>query len=130
LATVSEVRFRARPHPRERELTPVRNAALLRRRNLELVATTDGGKQMPKTFLALAVVSAVFASGSMACAQDYPFCIRGCEFGGGLGDCRFSTFQQCQATASGQNAYCAANPYFNAKAGAPPSPNRVSPKRL
>jgi Protein of unknown function (DUF3551) len=84
---------------------------------------------MPKTFLALAVVAAVFAPGSMACAQDYPFCIRGCEFGGGLGDCRFATLQQCQASASGQNAYCAANPYFSAKAGPLPGPNRASRKR-
>jgi Protein of unknown function (DUF3551) len=85
---------------------------------------------MPKTFLALAAAIAVFVPVSMACAQDYPFCIRGCEFGGGLGDCRFATLQQCQSTASGQNAYCAANPYFNAKAGSQPGLNRASRKRI
>jgi Protein of unknown function (DUF3551) len=83
---------------------------------------------MPKALLALVVVTAVFAPPSMACAQDYPFCIRGCEYG--AGDCRFTTLQQCQASASGQNAYCAPNPYFNAKAGLPPSPSRASRKRI
>ena len=35
--------------------------------------------------------------------------------GGGFGDCSFSTYQQCQATASGRDATCAANPYANAE---------------
>jgi hypothetical protein len=83
---------------------------------------------MPKTLLALAVATAALAPGSTARAQDYPFCIRGCEYG--AGDCRFATLQQCQASASGQNAYCAPNPYFNAKAGSPPGPSRLSHKRI
>jgi hypothetical protein len=66
----------------------------------------------------------------MACAQDYAFCIRSGNYGGGLGDCSFATFEQCQASASGQDGYCAANPYFNAKAGSPPGPSRVSRKRI
>jgi hypothetical protein len=41
---------------------------------------------------------------------------QGCDFGASAGDCSFSSLAQCQATASGRDAYCAANPYFNAKA--------------
>jgi hypothetical protein len=51
-----------------------------------------------------------------AAAKDYPYCIRGCDYGSSLGDCSFSTYQQCQATAAGRLAYCAANPYFSQNA--------------
>jgi hypothetical protein len=40
-----------------------------------------------------------------AAARDYPFCIKGCDFGSGRGDCSFSSYQQCQASASGRDAY-------------------------
>ena len=49
-------------------------------------------------------------------ASGMPFCIKGCDFGGALGDCIFSSYQQCLATASGRDATCAANPYFSANA--------------
>ena len=72
---------------------------------------------MRKAFRAMMVCCAASASGAMpAAAQNMPYCIKGCEFGSGLGDCSFATYQQCLATASGRTAYCAANPYFNAKA--------------
>jgi hypothetical protein len=65
----------------------------------------------------MVVCGAASASVAMpAAAQNSPYCIRGCDFGGGLGDCSFSSYQQCLATASGRDASCAANPYFNAKA--------------
>jgi hypothetical protein len=54
---------------------------------------------------------------SPATARDYPYCIKGCDYGSGLGDCSFATYQQCQATASGRAAYCTANPYFSENAG-------------
>jgi hypothetical protein len=64
---------------------------------------------------------AAVAAGAMAAANpvpaaagNFPFCIKGCDFG--AGDCSFSTYQQCQVTASGRDAYCDANPYFNANA--------------
>jgi hypothetical protein len=66
---------------------------------------------------------------SPAAARDYPFCIRGCDFGGGVGDCSFSSYQQCQATASGRDAYCAANPYFSANAELRPNRIRQSRRR-
>jgi hypothetical protein len=51
-----------------------------------------------------------------AAAGEFPYCIKGCDFGGGAGDCSFTSLAQCQATASGRDASCAANPYFNARA--------------
>jgi hypothetical protein len=65
----------------------------------------------------LALMAAVAVSAAMpAAAREFPYCIKGCDFGAGAGDCSFSTLAQCQATASGRDASCAANPYFNAKA--------------
>jgi uncharacterized protein DUF3551 len=64
-----------------------------------------------------------------AMAQEYPFCIKGGDFGGGRGDCSFATYQQCQATVSGRNGYCDANPYFNANTE-PPDRSRLSRRRF
>jgi hypothetical protein len=74
---------------------------------------------MRGAFRGLLVGCALLTSGALpAVAGEYPFCIRGCDFGGGRGDCSFSSYQQCQATASGRDAYCAENPYYNANANA------------
>ncbi len=62
-----------------------------------------------------------------AAARDYPFCIKGCDFGAARGDCSFASYQQCQATASGRDATCAENPYFSANAEL--QPNRVHQSR-
>ncbi len=51
-----------------------------------------------------------------ALAKDFPYCIKGCDFGGGAGDCSFSSYQQCQASAAGRDATCAANPNFSQSA--------------
>jgi hypothetical protein len=66
-------------------------------------------------------------SAASAASGNFPFCIQGCDFGGGLGDCSFSSYAQCQATASGRDASCAANPYFNANPA--PRPTRNGPSR-
>jgi len=72
---------------------------------------------MRRAWLALLAAGAVSAAVAMpASAGQFPYCIKGCDFGAGAGDCSFSTLAQCQATASGRDASCAANPYFNAKA--------------
>jgi hypothetical protein len=54
----------------------------------------------------------IAANGALnaAIAQDYPFCIKGCDFGAGY--CGFDSYAQCQATAAGRDAWCAANPVF------------------
>ena len=70
---------------------------------------------MQRALLALMAAFAVSAA-MPAAAREFPYCIRGCDFGAGAGDCSFSSLSQCQATASGRDASCAANPYFNAKA--------------
>ena len=57
---------------------------------------------MRRSFQTAVMCFAFTASAALpAAAQDYPFCIKGCDFGAGRGDCSFSTYQQCQATASG-----------------------------
>jgi Protein of unknown function (DUF3551) len=72
---------------------------------------------MRKVFWALMLCSAGSTLGALpAAARDYPFCIKGCDFGAGRGDCSFSSYQQCQATASGRDAYCDVNPYYSANA--------------
>ena len=43
--------------------------------------------------------------------SQFPFCIQGADNPGWSG-CSFQTFQECQATASGQNAECLANPWY------------------
>jgi Protein of unknown function (DUF3551) len=72
---------------------------------------------MQRAWLALMMAFTVSATVAMpAAAGGYPYCIKGCDFGAGAGDCSFLSLAQCQATASGRDASCAANPYFNAKA--------------
>jgi hypothetical protein len=58
------------------------------------------------------VVLAVVAPISPAAAQrDYPWCLQGRQWGY-PGNCQFSSFQQCQATASGTLSSCGINPRF------------------
>jgi hypothetical protein len=86
-----------------------------------------------RAFQALMLCSTVSLIGAPAAARDYPFCIRGCDFG--AGDCSFSSYQQCQATASGRDAYCVENPRFSArdfsaKAELQPDRSRQSKRRF
>jgi len=74
---------------------------------------------MRRAWLALMAAGAVSVA-MPAAAREFPYCIKGCEFGAGAGDCSFSSLAQCQATASGRDASCAANPYFNTKADMQP----------
>ena len=61
----------------------------------------------------LAILSALTMLGSVTPApaeaiQDR-YCLQGRQWGY-PGNCQFSTYQQCMATASGTNAYCGINP--------------------
>ena len=86
-----------------------------------------------RTLMAGCVVA---AAGAMpAAAGEMAYCIRGCDFGGGAGECGFASLAQCQASASGRNnATCVPNPSFNArfakaelsKAELPTNHNRLS----
>src|ERR1700761_2574677 len=81
---------------------------------------------------AIGMVVSFDASPAMAGnpAGDGAFCIRGFVYGGGggLGDCSFSSYEQCKATASGQEAWCLANPYYNS--GVETQRGRMSRRRL
>jgi hypothetical protein len=60
----------------------------------------------------LAVGSAAFAtigSASPAAAFDYPYCLQGKQTGI-PGDCSYRSYRECQASASGRDAYCNINP--------------------
>ena len=86
---------------------------------------------MRATVWTLMLCCTVSAMGALpAMSRDYPFCIRGCDFGGGPGDCIFSSYEQCQAAASGREASCAANPYFSADARLPADRPRQSRRRF
>lgn len=62
----------------------------------------------------------IFAAASTACilagtlsaaaAQDR-YCLQG-KIWGYPGNCQFATYQQCEATASGTDAYCGINPAY------------------
>lgn len=69
-------------------------------RNLLLALLSVGG---------LAMVGAAPAE---AVGTRYPFCIQGHEFPG-LSHCTFTSYEQCQASASGRLLTCIANPYYN-----------------
>jgi hypothetical protein len=69
---------------------------------------------MRRMFLALLAVAgfgmaAIAPAGAVG--TRYPFCLQG-EDSPGLSNCSFTSYQQCQATASGRRLYCVANPYF------------------
>ena len=86
---------------------------------------------MPRAFRAMLLCCAVLIVGALpAAARDYPFCIKGCDFGSGRGDCSFSSYRQCQASAAGRDAWCAENPYFSTKAELPPDGSRQSKRRF
>jgi hypothetical protein len=69
--------------------------------------------------MAITAISAVDMT--PAEARDNAFCIKGQDYDTVLGDCSFSSYEQCQATASGRYAYCDVNPYY---AGAESRPVR------
>ncbi|MDE5456252.1 DUF3551 domain-containing protein [Bradyrhizobium sp. CSA112] len=62
--------------------------------------------------LALTVTTvATVAGSSPAAAYDYPYCLQGRTIGI-PGDCSYSSYGQCMASASGRGLYCNVNPRF------------------
>jgi hypothetical protein len=65
------------------------------------------------------IVLALLAAGGLAVGLTpaeavgtrYPFCLQGND-SPGLSNCTFTSYQQCQASASGRFLYCVANPFF------------------
>jgi hypothetical protein len=84
---------------------------------------------MGKAMLLMLAVAGVGAGAPSAAADGLAYCIKGCDFGGGAGECNFISYEQCLATASGRDASCAANPYFKTKAEIPPR-GRQSQRRF
>jgi hypothetical protein len=68
---------------------------------------------MRNIYLALAATGLALAgtAPAQAVGTRYPVCIQGNEYPG-LSGCTFTSFQQCQATASGRFLTCIANPYY------------------
>jgi hypothetical protein len=66
-------------------------------------------------FLALLIIVGFgFAGPGLAQpATQYPFCIQGPDNPGWSG-CSFSSYHECQAAASGTEAECIANPWYQA----------------
>jgi hypothetical protein len=69
---------------------------------------------MRNIFLALLAAGGLAMAGlapAEAVGSRYPFCLQGDEFPG-LSNCTFTSYQQCQASASGRFLSCVANPYY------------------
>jgi hypothetical protein len=76
------------------------------------------------------VALALLAAGGLAMAGSapaeavgtrYPYCLQGND-SPGLSNCSFTSYEQCQATASGRMLYCVENPYFNPEGSYNPRP--------
>jgi len=81
---------------------------------------------MRTTLLALATVAASAALNvGAAQAQQYPFCLIS---GPGPGDCKYNTYEQCMATASGTGKYCQPNYWLPEFRGAPGAGYGYSPR--
>ena len=68
---------------------------------------------MRNAMLAMLALSAAavgtVAGSSPAAAYDYPYCLQGRTVGI-PGDCSYSSYRQCMASASGRGLYCNINP--------------------
>jgi hypothetical protein len=62
-------------------------------------------------FLAAGGLALAALTPAEAVGNRYPFCLQGDE-SPGLSNCTFTSYQQCQATASGRRLYCVANPFY------------------
>ena len=78
--------------------------------------------------LAASALSGLGAAPAAAVGTRYPFCLQGQEHPG-LSYCTFTSYEQCQATASGRFLYCIANPYYVSEGEPPPSAYRPLPGR-
>jgi hypothetical protein len=74
-----------------------------------------------RQIIGAAAFLAIVLSAAPASARDYPYCLQGRQWGY-PGKCDFTSYQQCQATASGTDSYCGTNPRFGY--GQPPQRRR------
>jgi hypothetical protein len=62
--------------------------------------------------LAAGGLAVIGAAPAEAVGTRYPFCIQGNDHPG-LSNCTFTSYEQCQASASGRFLYCIENPFYN-----------------
>ena len=83
-------------------------------------------------FLVAIGPAALNAAPAAAAGTRYPFCLQGNDQPG-LSGCVYTSYEQCQATASGRVLTCIANPYYVGDSDAPtsgyyrPLPGRTLP---
>lgn len=64
--------------------------------------------------LAAGGLAVLGAAPAEAVGTRYPFCLQGAS-SPGLSNCSFTSWAQCQATASGRNLTCIANPFYTGR---------------
>ena len=87
---------------------------------------------MHRAIVTLLTAGGLFALGvapAAAVGTRYPFCIQGDEYPA-LSNCTFTSYEQCQATASGRRLWCIANPYYVGPRDAAPEAYRSLPGRV
>jgi hypothetical protein len=81
--------------------------------------------------MAIGTTSAIAGSApAFAVGTAYPFCIQG-QMYPGLSNCTFTSYEQCQASATGRNLQCIANPFYAgtvAPRGYRPQPQEFPPE--
>jgi Protein of unknown function (DUF3551) len=89
----------------------------------ECALRREGDKTMRQIVLAVMAVAAAgvasVTTAAPAAAQPDAWCLQGRD-AGIPGDCSYSSYAQCMASASGRNAYCNINP--RVAFGRPPPP--------
>jgi hypothetical protein len=84
---------------------------------------------MRTLFLALAASASILATGGTpVAASEFRYCLHGDDYAF-AGDCAFTSYQQCQATAYGRTAYCAVEPHFANAAVFANSAVPISPRK-
>jgi hypothetical protein len=80
------------------------------------------------TMRVLSVLGAILfsCSASAQVSTQYPFCIQGSDYSG-WNYCTYSSYQQCNASASGTDNECLANPWYNAAESAVPDSSGSAP---
>jgi hypothetical protein len=72
--------------------------------------------------MAICQLGAATPAPAQTAVSQYPFCIQG-EDNPGWSGCSFPTLDACQAAASGIDAECLSNPWYQAGTNGPPSPD-------
>jgi hypothetical protein len=90
------------------EASTTKNVGLLEKR----MRAKDKGLVFALSLLAASLYS---SCGFAQVSTQYPFCLQGDDYPG-WSNCSFTSFQQCQATASGTLDECMANPWYRADA--------------